>query len=187
LLMATLAQLPALETPRLLVREVMAADWKYFARYMTNSEYQRHIALRFASPDQIREHVLRAVRRRNMDDRWNLSFAGELKDSRIVIADGFIHRSKRNAEIGWGLDPSHWRRGLGRELVAALLALAFEHLDSERVWCKVMSGNTASVGLASRAGLKWAKSSANYPLGGGRSETVQFFARSRQCYLELPY
>jgi RimJ/RimL family protein N-acetyltransferase len=154
---------------------------------MTDSNYQRHIALRFTSPAQVRDHVLRSVRRRNMDDRWNLTFAGELKVTRIVIADGFIHRSKRNAEMGWGVDPAHWRRGLGRELVSALLAFAFEHLDSERVWCKVMSGNTASVSLASRAGFKWAKSSADYPLAGGRSGTVQFFAMSRQGYLELPY
>jgi ribosomal-protein-alanine N-acetyltransferase len=185
--MPTLAQLPALETPRLLVREVTAGDWKCFARYMTDGEYQRHIAIRLASPDQVRDHVLRAVARRSMDDRWSLAFAGELKHSNLVIADGFIHRTRRNAEIGWGLDPSHWRRGLGRELVAALLALAFEHLDSERVWCKVMSGNAASVSLARRAGFKWAKSSADYPVGGGRSEAVQFFAMSRECYLDQPY
>jgi ribosomal-protein-alanine N-acetyltransferase len=185
--MATLAQLPALETPRLLVREVIAGDWKHFARYMTHGEYQRHIAVRLASPAQVRDHVLRAVARRSMDDRWSLTFAGELKHSGIVIADGFIHRSKRNAEIGWGLHPSHWRRGLGRELVGALLALAFEHLDSERVWCKVMSGNAASENLARRAGFKWAKSSADYPLGAGRTETVRFFIMSRECYLDLPY
>jgi RimJ/RimL family protein N-acetyltransferase len=179
--------LPALETPRLLVREVAAGDWKYFARYMTDGEYQRHIAVRLSSPAQVRDHVLRAVARRGMDDRWNLSFAGELKHSNVVVADGFIHRTKKNAEIGWGLAPSHWRQGLGRELVSALLALAFEHLDLERVWCKVMSGNAASVALATRAGFTWAKSSADYPLGGGRSETVRFFIMSRECYLDLPY
>lgn len=182
-----LAQLPALETPRLLVREVAAGDWKPFARYMTDREYQRHIAVRFASPGQVRDHVLRAVARRTADGLWSLAFAGELKHSRVVIADGFIHRARKSAEIGWGLDPSHWRRGLGRELVTALLAFAFEHLDCERVWCKVMAGNAASLSLAKRAGLKWAKSSADYPVGGGRSESVQFFAMSRESYLDLPY
>ncbi len=185
--MSTPARLPTLETPRLLVREVAATDWQCFARYMTDGEYQRHIAVRLASPSQVRDHVLRAVARRNVDDRGNLAIAGELKKSNAVIADGFIQCNKRNAEIGWGLNPSHWRRGLGRELVLALLALAFEHLDSERVWCKVMSGNAASLRLAERAGFKWAKSSARYPVGGGRAEAVQFFAMSRERYLELPY
>ncbi len=185
--MSTIARLPTLETPRLLVREVAAADWRCFARYMTDGEYQRHIAVRLASPGQVRDHVLRAVARRDADDRRTVAIAGELKKSNAVIADGFIQANTRNAEIGWGLNPSHWRRGLGRELVTALLALAFEHLDSERVWCKVMSGNAASLRLAERAGFKWAKSSASYPVGGGRAEAVQFFAMSRECYLELPY
>ncbi|MDP9139128.1 MAG: GNAT family N-acetyltransferase [Pseudomonadota bacterium] len=154
---------------------------------MTDGEYQRHIAVRLSSPDQVRDHVLRSVARRSMDERWHLALAGELKHSKLVIADGFIHRNNTNSEIGWGLDPSHWHRGLGRELVAALLALAIEHLDSERVWCKVMSGNAASVSLARRAGFKWAKSSPDYPVGGGRSAAVQFFSMSRECYLHLPY
>jgi ribosomal-protein-alanine N-acetyltransferase len=185
--MSTLAQLPVLETPRLIVREVKAGDWKCFARYMIDCEYQRHIAVRLSSPDQIRDHVLRAVARRIMDGRGSLTFAGELKHSQLVVADGFIHRTSRNAEIGWGIARSHWRRGLGRELVTALLAFAFEHLDADRVWCKIMTGNAASVSLAKRAGFKWAKSSADYPVGGGRSEAVQFFIMSRELYLDLPY
>jgi ribosomal-protein-alanine N-acetyltransferase len=185
--MTTLLKLPPLETPRLVVRELEPRDAEDFSTYMTRTDYQRHIAVRLVSAQAIRNHVMRVVSRQAQKVRNSYVFAGELKQSGIVVADGFLLCHGRLAEVGWGINPDYWRLGLGIELSAALMAQAFERLECERVWCKVMGGNAASMRLASRIGMKRIKAHTDFPVGSGRFEAVEFFASTARDYFEAPY
>jgi RimJ/RimL family protein N-acetyltransferase len=185
--MTTLLKLPLLETRHLLVRELEPRDADDFTTYMTRADYQRHIAMRLSSPQAIRSHVLKAVSRQSMKVRNAYAFAGELKQNGRVVSDGFLLCHGRLSEIGWGVNPDFWRRGLGTELGRALIAQAFERLECERVWCKVMGGNTASRSLAARIGLKSIKSHPDFPVGGGRVRSVEFFAMTAREYFEAAY
>jgi ribosomal-protein-alanine N-acetyltransferase len=185
--MTTLLKLPPLETRNLIVRELEARDADDFTTYMTRADYQRHIAMRLSSPQSIRSHVLKAVSRQSMKVRNAYAFAGELKQNGRVVSDGFLLCHGRLAEVGWGVNPDFWRRGLGSELGRALIAQAFERLECERVWCKVMGGNTASRKLAARIGLKSIKSHPDFPVGGGRVRSVEFFAMTAREYFEAAY
>ena len=55
--------LPAVETPSLILREIEARDWKAFSHFMTQSAYQRHIALRLRNEDEVKNFVTRQVAR----------------------------------------------------------------------------------------------------------------------------
>ena len=185
--MTTLLKLPALETPRLIVREIEMRDADDFTAYMTRADYQRHISVRLATAQSIRHHVMRVVSRQNLKVRNAYVFAGELKQSSIAVADGFLLCNGRLAEAGWGVNPDLWRLGLGAELGRALLAQAFERLECERLWCKVMSGNSASLRLAKRIGMKPIKSDPTFHVGGGRTQAVEFFAMTVKDYFETGY
>ena len=185
--MTTLLKLPPLETPRLLVRELEMRDADDFSTYMTRTDYQRHIAVRLATAQSIRHHVMRAVSRQSQKVRNAYVFAGELKQSSIVVADGFVLCHGHLAELGWGVNPDFWRLGIGVELGRALVAQALERLECERVWCKVMGGNAASMRLASRIGMKSIKSHPDFPVGAGRFEAVEFYALAARDYFEAPY
>lgn len=185
--MSTLLRMPALETPQLIIRELKPRDAVDFADYMLREDYQRHIAVRLPSPEAVRGQVIRAIARQNSKERNAFLFAGELKSSLRVVADGFILCRGRLAEIGWGVHPDHWRCGLGKELARALLALAFERLNCSRVWSKVMAENAASLSLARSIGLVPVKSKLDYPLNGGRAEPVEFFTMESKMYFEAGY
>lgn len=183
-----ISHLPSLETPRLLVRELRAADVHDFAAYMLMPQYQRHMAVTHRNVEHLRNSVLRAIGRQDQEARRMFLLAGELKSRRVVIADGFASCGDSGlVEIGWGVNPLYWRHGIGAELAKALLALSFERLLAERVWCKVMAPNVASLRLARRAGFKPWRSHSEYPVGRNRIEAVEMFVMTADEYFEAPY
>ena len=186
--MNTLTRLPAIETPSLVLREIELRDALPFCNFMMQESYQRHIAMRLSSEQEIRSFVTRAVARQGEERRSAFHLAAEEKLSGEAIGDGFlILQSPKAVEIGWGLHPAMWRMGLGTEIGEALLALAFERLDASTVWCKVMNGNDASSGLARRIGLRHLKSHPDYPTRPGSRSLVEFYAMSASDYHERGY
>lgn len=186
--MKTLTRLPAIETPSLLLREIELRDAVPFCNFMVQPDYQRHIAMRLSGEAEVRAFVSRAVARQGEERRTVFHLAAEEKLSGEAIGDGFLILQKPKAvEIGWGLHPAMWRMGLGTEIGQALIGLAFERLKAERVWCKVMSPNSASAKLAKRIGMKHLQSHPDYPAGGGRFAPVEFYAMSSEEYFDLVY
>jgi [ribosomal protein S5]-alanine N-acetyltransferase len=186
--MNTITRLPAVETPSLMLREIEARDADPFCNFMMQEKYQRHIAVKLASEQEIKAFVTRSIARQGDDRRNAFHLAAEEKLSGEAIGDGFlILQRPKTVEIGWGLHPAMWRMGLGTEIGTALLGLAFERLKAENVWCKVMGGNTASAKLARRIGMRHLKSHPDYPTSPGRSGIVEFYAISERDYFDLGY
>jgi [ribosomal protein S5]-alanine N-acetyltransferase len=180
--------LPSIETPSLVVRELRAGDVHDFASYMLRADYQRHMGVIHRNIDQLRSFVLRAIARQDQENRVAFHLAGELKSRGAAVADGFVLQAEGGlVEVGWGVHPLYWGQGIGTQLAGVLLAIAFEHLQAERVWCKVMAGNAASLKLAQRAGLKPWRSHPDFPLGNGRFESVEIFALTAEDYFEAAY
>ncbi len=186
--MTILTRLPAVETPSLMLREIELGDAEDFCAFMMQDAYQRHIAMRLSSEAEVKAFVVRSVARQGDDRRNVFHLAAEEKMSGEVIGDGFlIVQRPKTLEIGWGVHPAMWQMGLGTEIGQALLGLAFERLKSERVWCKVMSPNSASAKLARRIGMRHLQSHPDYPAGGGRYAPVEFYAISAADYFDRGY
>src|SRR5699024_8443975 len=60
----------------------------------------------------------------------------------------------QQAEVGWVLDPAAQGRGLGTELAAALLDLAFDGLGVRRVEAACFAANLASRRVMEKIGLR---------------------------------
>lgn len=186
--MTIITRLPAVETPSLVLREIEHKDGQAFCNFMMQESYQRHIAMRLASEQDVRSFVTRAVARQGDERRTVFHLAAEEKLSSEAIGDGFlILQRPRTVEIGWGLHPAMWRMGLGTEIGQALVGLAFERLKAENIWCKVMGGNQASARLARRIGMRHLKSHPDYPTQPGKSGVVEFYAMSEGDYFDLGY
>ena len=186
--MTTLTMLPAVETRHIILREIELRDAEPMAAFMTQDAYQRHIALRLADAVEVKAFVSRSVARQGDERRNVFHLAAEEKFSGEAVGDGFlILQRPRSPEIGWGVHPAMWNMGLGTEIGRALLGLAFERLQADKVWCKVMNGNEASGRLARRIGLKHNKSLPGYPAGNGKFSAVDFYAMTAAEYFDLPY
>lgn len=187
--MTTLAMLPQVATPRLLLREVKLADIADFTGFMTQPDYQRHIAMRLRNAAEVSAFVARCVSRQNDERRNIFHLAAEEQESGEVIGDGFmILQGDGSIEIGWGLHPAMWSMGFGTEIGEALLAHAFERLKTERTWCKVMGGNLASQGVARRIGMRHDKMVVmTPPQKGSGMRSVDVFALTADQYFDRTY
>lgn len=186
--MTTITKLPAVETKSLVLREIEQRDAATFGTFMTQDDYQRHIAMRLASEQDVRAFVTRAVAHQEDDRRNCFHLAAEEKLSGEAIGDGFLNLQHPNTvEIGWGLHPAMWGMGLGTEIGQALLCLAFEKLRADSVWCKVVDGNEASARVAMRIGLRYLKSHPRYPVTADRCTRVDFYAMDESDYFNRPY
>jgi RimJ/RimL family protein N-acetyltransferase len=186
--MTILTTLPAVETPSLFLREIAGRDWRAFSTFMTAPSYQRHIALKLRNDAEVKGFVARQVARQGDERRNVFHLAAEDKKTRLAVGDGFIILGRSGlAEIGWGVSPERWRRGLGTEIGRALLGLAFERVSAARVWAKVMASNEPSLKLARRIGLKHERSHPDYPAGHGRFTAIEIFSLRAEDYFDAPY
>ncbi|WP_343518661.1 GNAT family N-acetyltransferase [Sphingomonas sp.] len=67
---------------------------------------------------------------------------------------GFARPEDGPEQIIYGLARAHWRRGYGRELVAALAAYARDALGRDRVVATVHPANTVSAHILAGAGFR---------------------------------
>lgn len=170
------------------MREIIARDMSAFARYMTRPEYQRWIAAKLTSEDDVRAFVRGAMLRQNGPRRRSFQLAAIHKPDGQVIGDGFILLAQgESAEIGWGVTPVLWGRGLGTQIARVLVALSVERLKAKRVWCKVMAPNTASFRVAAKAGLGHRRTLTGYEAGRGQTLDVHVLSLDRDGYFEAPY
>ena len=186
--MAQLTLLPTTRTVSLRVREIEMADARAFAKYMTNPDYQRHLAVRYPNEYAVHQFITRAVARQDRKGRVTWHVAAECRRTRAMRGDGFIiFHEKGVAEIGWGVDPAYWNRGFGTEIAAALSAIAIERLDATNIWCKVKSGNHASIRVAQKCGLTCDRVVRAGAMQPTHTTNIHIYTLSAQDYFDAPY
>ncbi len=186
--MTTLKSMTALETPHLVLREIVRSDVDELSAFMTQPRYHKHIAYRLRDGAMVKDFVRRQIAAQNDSRRHVFHLAAEEKFSTDVMGEGFIiSHGDGSHEVGWGVHPAMWSMGMGTEIGRAILASAIEHLNATRVWSKVMVANVASAKLARRIGMAHVTSHENYALGNGRMGPVDIYAITAQDYFDLPY
>ena len=105
-----------------------------------------------------------------------------------MCGDGFIiFHEKGVAEIGWGVDPACWNRGLATEIASALTAIAIERLDATNVWCKVRAANHASIRVAQKCGLMCDRVVEAGAMQQSSPGNIHIYTLSAQDYFDAPY
>ncbi len=186
--MGTKVEIKGIETPGLIIRDMVASDARSFARYMLREEYQATIAVRYQTAADVQKFVARCLRRQAALTRSVFHLSAELKASSQVIGDGFIIMNRpKTFEIGWGVHPELWGRGFGTEIGNALMAIAFEKLGATTVWAKSFVNNAASIRLCNRLGMTQDRVSQNHPVAPGFRTDVSFHSISATDYFDAPY
>ncbi len=186
--MGTKVEIKGVQTPGLIIRDMVASDARSFARYMLREDYQATIAVRYQSAADVQKFVARCLRRQAALTRSVFHLSGELKASGQVIGDGFIIMNRpKTFEIGWGVHPELWGRGFGTEIGQALMAIAFEKLGATTVWAKSFTNNAASLRLCDKLGMKEDRVAKNHPVAPGFRTDVSFRSVSADDYFDAPY
>ena len=149
-----------IETQRLLVRPLVAADVDAMHAYQSQPDVCRYIPYEPRTKEQIAER-LADVDKRN---RSTLEEAGqalcvgvELRATGELIGDIILmwHSAEHRAgEIGYVFHPDHAGHGYATEASRVLLELAFDGLGLHRVVGRIDARNVASGAVLKRLGMR---------------------------------
>jgi RimJ/RimL family protein N-acetyltransferase len=106
---------------------------------------------------------------------------GEASDDYVVELDGAVIGKAgcwRLPEIGFILDPDHWRRGLGREALEAVIAHVFANFPVEALTADVDPRNAASLALLRSLGfVETGRAKGTFEVGGTLCDSVYLALR----------
>jgi [ribosomal protein S5]-alanine N-acetyltransferase len=148
--------LPTLRTPRLLLRDVQAADAEAIYAYSSNPVFCQSLGRRI--PPSL-EHVAANIQKQlekntRMPRNWVIVLADENK---IVGDCGFNDYRPDNsrAEINCAVDPAYWNRGIATEAARCVLEFAFEQLQFGRIQAICSTANTRSEAVLRKIGMQY--------------------------------
>lgn len=78
-------------------------------------------------------------------------------NGRVIGTASFMNFDENfgTVEIGYGINSDYWHKGLGKQIVSALVGFAFKRLELHRVYAKVMPENVASAALLQKCGFTY--------------------------------
>ena len=173
-----------LDTDRLRLRELGAADAEDFAALYANHRNTRYLLAGPGDAEGARLHLERALGRQRAPRRDTWELAIELRATgRLVGACDLLLHSREEAEIGYVVSHDHWHQGLGTEAATALVREAFEGLRVERVLATVEIHNAHSIRVLDKAGLRWEGTLRRYARAKRRWWDVHLSAVTREDWL----
>lgn len=119
-------------------------------------------------------------------------FAMELKENgRALGSVGFVgnHPAGETSacpddEIGYGLHPAFWGRGLVPEAVEAVLEYGFTQLGYQRIWCGHYAGNWRSCRAMTKCGFRYQFSKTEFVEEVGETRQTYFYLQTKEAWRE---
>ncbi len=158
--------LPQIETSRLLLRQITdsVADGRDSLEFINDYSVYRFWGLYDESKDTNGRH--RPKKKIKLDYQYNITMkeyrAGreltwlmELKDTHKVIGEIVLYdfRLKKQADIGYRINKDYWGKGFAPEAGQAMIKVAFEAMELNRLQIRCFSNNNGSVRVAQKLGF----------------------------------
>jgi ribosomal-protein-alanine N-acetyltransferase len=147
----------ALEMPRLIIRDVRAADADAFYAYMQREQYWRDVPIEPPTAESIAAMVNASLLDQAKEPRTDYFMAVIDKRSSELIGEGILHVRSirwRQGEIGWGVSSDHIGQGIATEIGMAMLHLAFDKLSLHRIYAQCRVENQASRWIMTKLGMR---------------------------------
>jgi RimJ/RimL family protein N-acetyltransferase len=143
-----------IETERLILRRVVPADLDMIARWNADELFTRHLA-----GPLTREQTAEAFERwqRHWDEHgFGMLAVTDKETGELIGRTGpQYHRAwPADPEVGWGLDPAWWGRGLATEAGAASVEWTLGELGFTRVVSIATEENLASRRVMAKLGFE---------------------------------
>jgi RimJ/RimL family protein N-acetyltransferase len=147
-----------LRTSRLLLRPLSTADIDSLVAYRSLDEVCRYVPFEPMDADVVRKRLASAWSLTTITTEGEaLTLGIELAESGALIGDVmlfFKSSAHLGGEIGWVLHPGYSGHGYATEASHAMLHVAFDQLGLHRVVARIVVGNTTSVRVAERLGMR---------------------------------
>lgn len=175
---------PILKTARLQLIEVTPEHAPALFHILSNEDVTRFYGMNPLREQEDALHIIESFKQ-TFDSRQGIRWGMIIRDGGTFIGTiGLNHLSlySKKAEIGFELDPAHWRRGYAAEAIEAVLAYAYETLGLYRMGAVTFLENTASIQLLTRIGFEEEGILRGYLFQGGTSHDGRIFSLLKPDY-----
>jgi len=149
-------EFPVLETSRLRLDRLGVGEAPEVFQFFTSDDFLRFIGReRLSEPEQAIEKT-RAMSAA-FDEGTAIWWAFRLHETNEFVGYGGlfeIDRENRKAEVGYGLRPEHWGRGLATEAVRPIVEHGLGRLGLHRIFGMVDPRNAASIQVLEKLGFQ---------------------------------
>lgn len=156
MLEVTFSHFPTLQTPRLLLREIVPSDAPAIFKMRSDERVMRHIGKR---PMQAIEEAMELIEtyRKNYEQNESVNWAICLRENPEVqigtIAFWKMDKVNHRTEIGYTLQYDYWRKGIMFEAIGAAVEYCFKVLDFHSIEANTDPENEGSGGVLEKHGF----------------------------------
>jgi ribosomal-protein-alanine N-acetyltransferase len=152
-----LADLPTLETERLILRKMAPNDAEAVFAYASDPEVSRYTLWethRSIEDSRAFLKLITAKYENGGEPDWGITYRG---DGYLVGACGLVNWEAEHAraEIGFVLSRRYWGRGFMPEAVRAMFRFGFERMNLNRIEARCIAENAASARVMEKAGMAY--------------------------------
>ena len=147
----------ALETSRLVLRELRDDDAPAIHAYASDAEVVRYLDWGPNTPEDTAQFLARARAARAAIPRTAYHLAIVLAASGRLIGGCRIEIrlvANEAGDLGYVLGRPHWGQGYATEAIRALVAFGFETVALHRIWATCDIGNVASARVLEKLGMR---------------------------------
>ncbi|MGU3495641.1 GNAT family N-acetyltransferase [Xanthobacteraceae bacterium A53D] len=153
--------LPAPQTPhvteRLVLRPFIETDFSAYAAYHGRAEVYRYMFAPTPEGEALERQFaqVRTARFEQEGDFFHLAVVRRADD--MLVGEVMLRlagREARQGEVGYLFNPDHSGQGYATEAVAAIIGIGFSTFGFHRIFARLLGGNTRSIRLLERLGLR---------------------------------
>ena len=182
--LAPLANLPSLESERLILRRLCMRDAPDIYDYSRDHEVARHVLwTAHTSPSESRSYIRYMLRRYRLGEpsSWGIVLKQE---NRVIGTIGFmwIQEENASAEVGYSLGRAYWNQGIMTEALRLILDFGFKSLKLNRIEAQHEVDNPASGAVMRKAGMTYEGTLRQRLCNKGKFVDVALYAALRSEY-----
>ncbi len=182
-----LKKLPTITSKRLVFRKMLPSDDEDMFEYAQNPAVTRYLLWEPHISKKFTRSYLRFIQSQYSAGTffdWALTLA---ENGKMIGTCGFSYIDKENnsAEVGYVLNPSYWGRGIASEALFRVMEFGFIELDLNRIYVRIMEGNTASERVAVRCGMRHEATLRKSMFIKNEYRTIKIYALLREEFLRM--
>lgn len=147
---------PELKTRRLLLRQLTPEDAPAIFFLRSDQEVLRYIGKEPAgSLNEATEFIAQISNsiKSNEAIMWGICLQNDPGKIIGTICYWRLQPLNYRAELGYALDPQHWRKGLMKEAIGKILEYGFETMKLHSIEARISPGNIASAAILEATGF----------------------------------